>query len=141
MYYNNVIIGENGTIIPRKKGCKFFMNLFGVMTIGENITSESPIGERVTTGLEVMLIGMSVVFGVLVLLMAILYIFKAFALKNSKTEEPVKVPETAQANANTASAAGSDEDTLVAAVTAAIAAARGESDCAFNVISIKKIVK
>jgi len=119
------------------------MNLHDVLTIGENITSDSPIGERVTTGLEVMLIGMSVVFGVLILLMAILYVFKAFAVKKNKTEVPVKAAEPEQ-NVTTVpapAASSSDDDTVVAVATAAIAAARGESDCAFNVISIKKIVK
>ncbi|MBR0231413.1 MAG: OadG family protein [Clostridia bacterium] len=118
------------------------MNLHDVLTIGENITSDSPIGERVTTGLEVMLIGMSVVFGVLVLLMAILYVFKAFAVKNNKKEEPAAVePEVKSTVSAAPAASSSDDDTVVAVATAAIAAARGESDCAFNVISIKKIVK
>lgn len=141
MYYYIDKIGKYG--ISLKKGCNFFMNLHDVLTIGENITSDSPIGERVTTGLEVMLIGMSVVFGVLILLMAILYVFKAFAVKKNKTEVPVKVAEPEQ-NVTTVpapAASSSDDDTVVAVATAAIAAARGESDCAFNVISIKKIVK
>ena len=129
-----------GYIIPRMKGCKFFMSLYGILTIGENITSESTIGERASTGLQVMLIGMSVVFGVLVLLMAILYIFKAFAAKQTKATEPAAEPVSAPAVAAPAQPAGED-GTLVAVATAAIAAARGESDCAFNVISIKKIVK
>lgn len=140
MYYSNDKIGKYG--ISLKKGCKFFMNLHDVLTIGENITSDSPIGERVTTGLEVMLIGMSVVFGVLVLLMAILYVFKAFAVKNNKKEEPAAVePEVKSTVSAAPAASSSDDDTVVAVATAAIAAARGESDCAFNVISIKKIVK
>lgn len=140
MYYINDKIGKYG--ISLKKGCKLFMNLHDVLTIGENITSDSPIGERVTTGLEVMLIGMSVVFGVLVLLMAILYVFKAFAVKNNKKEEPAAVePEVKSTVSAAPAASSSDDDTVVAVATAAIAAARGESDCAFNVISIKKIVK
>lgn len=141
MYYYIDKIGKYGFSL--KKGCNFFMNLHDVLTIGENITSDSPIGERVTTGLEVMLIGMSVVFGVLILLMAILYVFKAFAVKKNKTEVPVKAAEPEQ-NVTTVpapAASSSDDDTVVAVATAAIAAARGESDCAFNVISIKKIVK
>ena len=112
---------------------------YGLLAIGEEITENTPIGERAVFGLQVMLIGMCVVFGVLLLLMAILYVFKLFSVKNNKkVEAPVAASVDTSA---TTSAASSDEDTVVAVATAAIAAARGESDCAFNIISIKKIVK
>ena len=110
-----------------------------LLKIGADITSESSLGERALTGLQVMLIGMGVVFGVLLLLMGILYIFKLFAVKSAK-KQSVEPAVSSQAAALSQTPA-SDEETVVAAATAAIAAARGESDCAFNVISIRKIVK
>ena len=122
------------------------MVLTNIMKIGDSITENSTFGERALTGLQVTLIGMGVVFGVLILLMAILYIFKFFALRSGKSSkvkpaeaEPAAKTVTQPAQASVQDASG--EEAVVAAATAAIAAHRGESDCAFNVISIKKIVK
>ena len=110
-----------------------------MLVIGDNITPESTIGERALTGLQVMLIGMSVVFGVLILLMCILYIFKLVSLRSSK-KNTAESKEPAPAVVPAADKAD-DEELTVAVITAAIAAARGESECAFNIKSIKKIVK
>lgn len=123
------------------------MNLTTLLKFGENITSETAMGEKAVFGLQVVGIGMGVVFGVLLLLMAILQLFKIFAIKKTVDEikaEPASTTPVAPASAHAvtvASAPASDEEKIVAIATAAIAAARGESECAFNVISIKKIVK
>ncbi len=123
------------------------MNLTTLMRIGDNITEGSSLGERAVVGLQVVAIGMGVVFGVLVLLIAILQLFKLFAKKNTKpdivTNAPVATatPAPTSAPVSVSAVPASEEEALVAIATAAIAAARGESECAFNVISIKKIVK
>ncbi len=121
------------------------MNLTTLMRIGENITENSSMGERATVGIQVVAIGMGVVFGVLIILIGILQLFKLFG-----KEKPVQSTENKSAPAPVAASApvapvcaapASEEETIVAVATAAIAASRGESDCAFNIISIKKIVK
>lgn len=121
------------------------MNLTTLMMIGENITSDSSISERAAVGLQVVAIGMGVVFGVLIILIAILQLFKLFAVKkpvdSTSASDSVSVPPVASAPASASSVPASEEEQLVAIATAAIAAYRGESECSFNVISIKKIVK
>ena len=125
------------------------MNLTTLMMIGENITSDSPIIDRAIVGVQVVGIGMGVVFGVLILLIGILQVFKLFGNKKPAEEKaatpvavaPAPVAAPAPVSAPVASAPASEEEQIVAIATAAIAASRGESDCAFNVISIKKIVK
>ena len=119
------------------------MNFTTLLKFGADITAETPMGEKVTFGLQVVGIGMGVVFGVLLILIGILQLFKLFAVKKpaeQKSNENVSVVSAPVATP-TANASASEEDTVVAVASAAIAAARGESECAFNIISIKKIVK
>ena len=104
----------------------------------ETLPEDATIGERFVYGLKVAGIGMSVVFLVLIILMAVLYIFKAVAL--AKQTKAVAAAAPAPASSAPAAKQGSaDEETVVAVATAAIAAARGQSECAFKVISITKI--
>lgn len=119
------------------------MNLTTLMKIGDNLNESSSLAERAGVGLQVVLIGMGVVFAVLLLLIGILQVFKLFAVKKpEKSESPVSAatPTPVVASAPVAAASASEEEKIVAIATAAIAASRGESECAFNVISIKKIV-
>lgn len=104
-----------------------------------NISPDAPIGERLMYGVQVAGIGMTVVFLVLVLIMAILYVFKLFATSGAK--KPAAAPKAAPAPAPAApvAPAADDEQLIVAIATAAIAAERGESECAFKVISITKL--
>ncbi len=121
------------------------MYLNTLMKIGDNLTESSSYAERASVGLQVVLIGMGVVFAVLVLLIGILQLFKLFANKQSdetvKSEPVVSAPAPAPVVAPVSAQPASEEELVVAIATAAIAAARGESECNFNVISIKKIVK
>ena len=126
------------------------MYLNTLMKIGGNITKGSGYGDRAMVGLQVVAIGIGVVFAVLILLIGILQLFKLFAVKQtdeSAKSESVVAPVSAPAVAPIAPAVSSsaqptsEEELVVAIATAAIAAARGESECAFNVISIKKILK
>ncbi len=93
------------------------------------------LGDKLIFGLETAGIGIGIVFAVLIILWGAIALVskivggestpKAAAQPAQKTQQP----QTAQ----------TDESELVAVCTAAIAAARGESDCAFNVISITEI--
>lgn len=111
----------------------------------ENLPNNASLTERLVYGLKVAGIGLLVVFLVLIIIMAILYVFKAVALSKSKAA-PAAAPAaaatapSAAAPAPAASAvSGSEEETIVAIATAAIAASRGAGDCAFRVISVTKI--
>ena len=122
------------------------MNLTTLMAIGENINESSTMAERASVGVQVVLIGMGVVFGVLLILIGILQLFKLFAVKG--TAKPVAsapaatpAPTPAPAAHVQQAAPASEDEAIVAIASAAIAAARGESECAFNILSIKKIVK
>ncbi len=106
-----------------------------------NLDPNAPLGEKFMYGLQVAGIGMAVVFLVLIVLMLILYVFKLFATAGAK--KPAEAPKAASAAPAAPAApvapAADDEQTIVAVATAAIAAERGESQCAFKVISITKL--
>ena len=108
---------------------------------GGNITADSTFAERALLGVEVMLTGMAVVFGVLLLLIGILQLFKLFGNKEAKVETAKATAPVAPVATAVPATGSNEEESVVAIATAAIAAYRGESDCAFNIISIKKIIK
>lgn len=117
------------------------MNFSTLLKIGENLTENSTYGERAVVGLQVVAIGMGVVFGVLILLIGILQIFKLFsgvktpAAKETKVKNEVSQPATAPAN----TASVDDEQKMVAIATAAIAASRGKNDVDFRVLSFAPV--
>lgn len=112
-----------------------------------NVPQDATYGELLSYGLQVAGIGLLVVFLVLIIIMAILYIFKLVALSKTKAapKEALAVPKAAPASKaapespKAGMTSGSEEETIVAIATAAIAASRGASDCAFKVISVTKI--
>ena len=104
----------------------------------ENLPEDATTGERFLYGIKVAGIGMMMVFLVLIIIMAVLYCFQAVAAVKAK--KPAPTAKAAPAAPVKAAASGeADEETVVAVATAAIAAARGQSDCAFKVVSITKI--
>ena len=95
------------------------------------LDANAGFGDRLIYGLKVAGIGMGIVFLVLILLMAILYVFRLFSKPKKQPEKaPVAAPETNSPD---------EEELIVAIATSAIAASRGESECAFKVISVRKI--
>lgn len=109
-----------------------------------NLDPNAPVTEKLLYGIDVTVIGMAVVFLVLILIMALLYAFRVVA--KLKTQNPAEAPQAAPAPAAAPAApvapvapAADDEQLIVAIATAAIAAERGESECAFKVISITKL--
>ena len=136
------------------------------MAVGENIStavSEAVSGTTAGTASEVVseassslehlsigdgaliaLIGMCVVFGVLLLIMGILYLFKAIFGRNSIKQENAKKAEEKKNQAPAAAAASSasnSEEEIAAAITASVTAMNEKSDAAYRIKSIKKIVK
>jgi len=103
----------------------------------EELAENATVSERLLYGLKVCLIGMLIVFAVLAILCGVLYLFKLYY----KLSQKKKAPSTAPVENPAPAAAGvtEDEELTVAIATAAIAAARNDSDAAFKVISIKKI--
>lgn len=114
--------------------------IFEIIANGEGTTLE-----RLAHGGKVTLVGMIVVFSVLIILMAVLYVFqwvqKMFKSKPEQKSKPVASTATPASapSVNAPANAVANEEEIVAVATVAIAAARGENDCAFNVISITQI--
>lgn len=105
----------------------------------ENLNPNAPFSEKLLYGLKIALIGIVVVFLILAIIWAVLFVFNLI-FKNKSAEKPAE-RETAPAPVQKPVSGTLDEETAVAVATAAIAAARGEEKCAFNVISITKIQK
>jgi hypothetical protein len=105
----------------------------------ENLNPNAPFSEKLLYGLKIALIGIVVVFLILAIIWAVLFVFNLI-FKNKSAEKPAE-RETAPAPVQKPVSGALDEETAVAVATAAIAAARGEEKCAFNVISITKIQK
>ena len=103
----------------------------------DNISENAGFGERLIYGLKICAIGMLVVFAVLAVLCLVLYLFKLYY--NMSTKKAAEKKAASAVSAPAVSSAETDEETLVAVATAAIAASRNESDAAFKVISITKI--
>ena len=105
----------------------------------ENLNPNAPFSEKLLYGLKIALIGIVVVFLILAIIWAVLFVFNLI-FKNKSAAKPAE-RETAPAPVQKPVSGALDEETVVAVATAAIAAARGEAKCAFNVISITKIQK
>ena len=99
---------------------------------------EGTLGERLAQGGKVMLLGLLIVFLVLIILMAVLYLFKAVYAAKQKKAVPSAPAASAVPAAAPAPASDPNEELTVAVAASAIAAARGESDCGFNIVSITK---
>ncbi len=102
----------------------------------ENLAEDASFVDRLLYGLRVCAIGMLVVFAVLIFLCGILYLFKLYYKLTQKKKSPAPAVQPAAA---ATPAAEDDEELTVAVATAAIAAARNDSDAAFKVVSIRKI--
>lgn len=92
--------------------------------------------ENLAIGVEVFFIGVATVFSVLILIMAILYIF---GLIFNKAQKPVKAPVTPPAPVAPVVTQSADDE-IIAVIAAAIAMAESESQGAkFTVVSFKRI--
>ncbi len=115
------------------------MNLTTLFKFGDGIENAAT-GEQITFGLQVIGIGMGVVFGVLILLIGILQLFKLFTVgKKPKENKAKEVASEPVAVVSQNSASDADEAKIVAIASAAIAAARGKSDVDFAILSFAPI--
>ena len=99
-----------------------------------------PLGEALAMGGETTVIGLGIVFGVLVILMIVLILMKVIFYKDpskqKKAEAPAPVTETAPAAE--VKAAETDEDELIAVLTAAIASSLNTSTYNLRIKSYRR---
>ena len=110
--------------------------------LSDTVVLES-MADRLSYGLQTTLLGMSVVFSVLILLWAVLGVFKLIFAKpegkkeTAKPAEPVPAAPAAPAPAYS----GSDDAELVAVITAAIASMLDAPETSFRVVSFRRTAK
>ncbi len=117
------------------------IDMESVMNNGMTLT------ERLGLGFETMLIGLGTVFGVLVIIMAILYLFQFvfYTLPNRKKNEQAaeinEMPAEAAAPPADEALVAYDEGELIAAISAAVAVYLDKPASSFRVVSFKRINK
>lgn len=115
------------------------MNVF--LTANQTNLQELSTSESVTTGLQMLLMGMGVVFAVLIVICLLLIIFRGM-IHGFAGNAPKETPVAPQSPVPQASPTPSSDAELVAVITAAIAAANAESGGkGFRVVSFKRIQK
>ena len=101
------------------------------------------MSEAIPYGLQTVLLGMGVVFSVLIILLAVLSVFKYVFYKPAKSEtkspEAKKAPEPVPEAVPTV--AETDDAELVAVITAAIAAMLDAPTTSFRVVSFRRTAK
>ncbi len=105
---------------------------------GQNL----PMSEALSTGGITTLIGLAIVFGVLVILMIVLCLFKVFFYKEpAKKAAPVAAPVEPAAPAPAAEAEEDveDEEELIAVLTAAVAASLNTSTYNLQIKSYRRV--
>lgn len=111
------------------------MNLSQALITGEGVT----LSEALSTGLQVTGVGLSIVFGVLVILMIVLMLFKVIFGKGSDdTEKKTEKIDTAPVQTVAAEDEMSEAE-LVAVFTAAIAASLRTSTYNLQIKSYRRI--
>ena len=98
--------------------------------------SQSPLNVLVAEGVNVSILGMTIVFAVLILLWVILEIMNKVFNKQSETVAAAPAPAVPVQTAVASTGAVSDENLVGAICTAAVAASLGHTK--FDVYSIKR---
>ena len=93
------------------------------------------LSEALSFGGLTAVVGMSIVFGILVILMIVLYLFKVFFYKAPKTPSPAEETPVAEVTAEDET----DEAELIAVLTAAVAASLNTSTYNLNIKSYRRI--
>lgn len=115
--------------------------LQNLLNFGEEVSNTAPMSERIVMGIQTTLLGMSVVFSVLIILWAVLSIFKlVFTQSNTekKSEVPAPAPVVAPVPEVVPAPAVSDDAELVAVITAAIASMMDAPQTSFRVVSFRR---
>lgn len=107
-------------------------------------TKAMEYAEAIPYGLKTTLLGMGVIFAVLIILWAVLSVFKLVFYKGGKEEfveaVPVPTPTVAPAPVSVAPTATDDAE-LIAAITAAIAVVMDAPETSFRVVSFRRTAK
>lgn len=123
-----------------------FGNIF-LNANSDGLQELTTVGEKLSTGLTVMLLGIITVFAVLAILWIVLLLFRVIFYREKKAEPkapqmPVQIPVSVSATAETKPAApAEDNGAIIAAITAAIAAyTEGDEEFAsgFRVVSFRR---
>lgn len=98
------------------------------------------VSEALSIGLQTTGIGLTIVFAVLIIIMAILYCFKfIFGEKKQKTEAIVGEVEHVNERVSAAAQAVQNEEELIAVLTAAIAASLNTSTYNLQIKSYRRV--
>ena len=97
------------------------------------------LGEAFGMGGETVVIGLSIVFGVLLILMIVLYLFGVIFDKKPKTAAAPAAPEIVPEPVVVAEADEQDEEELIAILTAAIAASLNTSTYNLQIKSYRRV--
>ncbi len=102
---------------------------------GQNVT----LSEALSVGGETTIIGLAIVFGVLIILMIVLMLFKVIFYKDPGKKKAVEAAETVtQAETDAAANDEVDEDELIAVLTAAVAASLNTSTYNLKIKSYRR---
>ncbi len=127
----------------------FFKKL---LDFGEEVSNTAPMSDRIVMGLQTMLLGMGVIFTVLIILWAVLAVFKVVFYKPSASEKksaskektaeaPAPVITEVHADAAAYSGYEPDDAELVAVITAAIASMLDAPQTSFRVVSFRRTAR
>ncbi len=106
-------------------------------------TKAMELSEAIPYGLKTALLGMCVIFSVLIILLAVLSVFKLVFYKGGKKQSSETAPAPAVAVPAPAPVAprAADDAELIAAITAAIAVVMDAPETSFRVVSFRRTAK
>lgn len=120
---------------------EFFEEL---LNFGEEVSNSAPLSDRLMMGLQTALLGMGVIFVVLIILWAVLSVFKLVFYKSKAEEkavEPTPAPAVVESVPTAPTPAAQNDEEIVAAITAAIAVMLDVPQTSFRVVSFKRSAK
>lgn len=119
----------------------FFERLFN---FGEEVSNSAPLSDRLMMGLQTTLLGMGVIFVVLIILWAVLSVFKLVFYKGKaekKSVEPAPAPAVVERAPTAPTPTAQNDEEIVAAITAAIAVMLDVPQTSFRVVSFRRSAK
>ena len=120
---------------------EFFEEL---LNFGEEVSNSAPLSDRLMMGLQTALLGMGVIFVVLIILWAVLSVFKLVFYKSKAEEkavEPTPAPAVVESTPTAPTPTAQNDEEIVAAITAAIAVMLDVPQTSFRVVSFKRSAK
>ena len=115
------------------------------MTINSIFLSDTVVldtmADRLSYGLQTTLLGMSVIFAVLIILWAVLGVFKLIFAKPEAKAKKSDAPAAAAPAAPAPTFSEANDTELVAVITAAIASMLDAPETSFRVVSFRRTAK